>query len=93
MVVKAMEINRRKPVIRGRASIIHTSLTVKVLWKRQLERMIAFLIDNDYAFEWKFVNEVSLKEVHYLLTINEICWAENLTKISKILEKCDYQEI
>ena len=90
-----MKIDRRKPVIRGRASIIHASLTIKVLWKRQLERMIAFLIANDYAFSWNWVPKQSgyPGSDHYLLTIDEICWAENLTEISRILEKCDYQEI
>jgi hypothetical protein len=88
-----MKIDRRKPVISGRASIIHASLTVKVLWKRQLERMIAYLISNDYSFKWEYIGGFSLKENHYLLSIDEICWAENLTEISRILEKCDYQEI
>ena len=90
-----MKINRRKPVISGRASIIHASLTIKVLWKRQLERMIAFLIANDYAFSWSWVSKDSgyPGSEHYLLTIEEIIWAENLTEISKILEKCDYQKI
>ena len=88
------KINRRKPVIRGRASVITCSLTVKVLWKRQLERLIAYLIADEVgiAFSWQPIQGKDGLPDHYLLTVDEIPWAENLTYISKILEKCDYQE-
>lgn len=82
--------NRRKPVVRGRASIISSTLVVRVKWKRQLERIIAFLVANNYRFNWE-PGDYGDSSSEYTLTIDEIIWAENLTEISKILEKCDYQ--
>ena len=91
-VYSIKKVNRRKPVIKGRASIITTSITIKILWKRQLEHLIAYLIMDNYEFSWKPILGTSGMPDYYLLVIDEIIWAENLTHISKILEKCDYQE-
>lgn len=82
-----------KPVIRGRASIVECELTIKVLWRNQLQKLITYLIENDYEFQWEKRSGDSITHDEYYLTVGRIHWAKNLTRICKELEKCDYQEI
>jgi hypothetical protein len=88
---KEDKIDERKPVINGRASVVTSSITITVLWKKQLTKLIHWLIENDYSFGWS-VTDLFQQNTKYHLTIDEVIWANNLVEIAGILEKCDYQE-
>jgi hypothetical protein len=83
--------NPNKPVINNRASIITVKeLTLKVLWKHQLDKALIYLINADVAFTWEPV--LGIEEEHYLLTIYAWPWAINLREFAEYLEKLDFQE-
>lgn len=84
--------NRRKPVIGRRASVCNMSLSIKVLWKSQLDRLIVWLTKNDYEFSWTIERDDSIIQTTYVLTIIGIHWAKNLRHIQRVLERCDYQD-
>ena len=85
-------MDKNKPVVGGRASIIHSNLTVRVFWKEQLLMAILWLIKNDYSFQWEKVFDGESNKDAYYLTVDDIPWANNLIEFSVILEKCDYQQ-
>lgn len=84
------EVDPVKPVIRNRASIITTYLEVKVYWKQQLNAALAWLIENDYEFEWEVKRGDSCTLDEYTLIVPSISWANNLAAFAKVLETCDY---
>jgi hypothetical protein len=84
--------DKRKPVIRGRASICECSIQVKVLWRSQLDELIPYLTSEGYSFHWEVINGDSVRPEEFTLTIGPICWAYNATAILQRLEACDYQE-
>lgn len=86
-----LPINTASPVVSGnRASIFHFNIEIKFLWKHQADPLIEFLIENSYPFEIQ--NRYENNNTTYILIIKDICWANNLSEIVKILEKCDYQD-
>lgn len=84
------EIDPKRPVVRGRASVIHTDLTVTVYWKEQLKPAMDWCIEHDVEFEWEIRKGDSLVPDEFDLTIYNVCWANNLTDLAKVLETCDY---
>lgn len=85
---------KSQPVIRNRACVIHTDLEITFLSKEQLELFTAeFLKDNEYPnFEIETAPGDSLELTKYTVSIYDTPWANNLTKIAKLLEKYDYNE-
>jgi hypothetical protein len=84
--------NKKSPVIRRRASVITSSLTVRVYWNKQLNKVIKYLVDQDMEFNYKIIPGDSMILDEYILEIPNIYWATNLTKLAKMLEKCDYKD-
>jgi hypothetical protein len=84
--------NPKQPVIRGRASIAEVEITIKVLWKNQLNKLIEYLVSEGYSFEWNVVARDSIRLDEFYLNIRNVHWAHNATAICKILEECDYQD-
>lgn len=92
MYQRSEPADKRKPVIRGRASICECSIQVKVLWRSQLDGLIPYLTSEGYSFHWEVVGGDSMRPEEFNLTIGPICWAHNATAILQRLETCDYQE-
>jgi hypothetical protein len=82
-----------KPVIRGRASIIHSGVEVKVFWKRQLDKAISWLVENEFEFDWEVEKGDSIKHDIFKLNVYDIAWANNLGAFAKVLEDCDYKDL
>jgi hypothetical protein len=76
---------------RNRASVIHSSIQVTVLIKEQLEAAIKWCVDNNYDFTWEVNRGDSLTPDEYVLSIEDMSWANNLTEFAKILERSDYE--
>lgn len=83
-----------KPTVRNRASICNWTLEAKFLTREQCQRFI-----NLYLTEFDEADNVSYRAVrgdsmlldeHYVV-IENMSWAANLTKVGRLLEKCDYQ--
>jgi riboflavin synthase alpha subunit len=62
-----------------------------VLWKSQLEKAIAWLIEREFEFSWEVKVGDSITPNTYTLTVHDIPWADNLKQFAKVLEKCDFQ--
>lgn len=84
--------NPKSPVIRGRASIIHSTIGFTVLWRDQLKPVIDFLISNDYEYEWIIQYGDSVIPDSYTLYIADVIWADNVIELMQIVKECDYQQ-
>jgi hypothetical protein len=80
----------KAPMARGKCSVIHTTVEVKVLWKHQLDRAIEWLTERELEFSWEIQKGDSTVHDVFTLVVHDIPWADNLTEFSKILEQCDY---
>lgn len=84
-----------QPVVRGRASICNWNLEFRFLTREQCIKFInLYLNEFDYAdnIQYKMICGDSLTANQYWVTIEESAWANNLTAVGKLLEKCDYQQ-
>lgn len=81
-----------QPVARGsRSSVVHWDLTIRFTVKEQLVKFTNLLVKEEinYNFEVEMINAGSSDE-QWELTIYDMCWANNLTRISKLLDRVDY---
>jgi hypothetical protein len=81
-----------QPVVGTRASICHWDLEFSFLTKEQCKKFIDeyMKIDMPIEFAYKQVNRDSFDPTLHIVKLNST-WADNLTDVAKILEKCDYQ--
>lgn len=81
-----------KPIVNGRASICHWSLSASFLLKEQavkaVERILALNIDVPVSY----CKELSERREHHLVVIEDMAWAANLATVAQILKECDWQE-
>jgi hypothetical protein len=85
-------VNPKWPVIRGHASIVTIpEMEIIVLWKNQLDKAIAYLIENDIQFQWEPGDwGPSLMEPQsYKLIVYNVVYANNLLEFAKVLKECD----
>jgi hypothetical protein len=79
-----------KWTIRSRASVITSTIDIQVLMKEQLEPAIKWCIEQDIDFEWEVIHGDSLTPSTYVLSIQSLPWANNLTTLATILEQTDH---
>ena len=72
-----------------RASILTSTITINFLNKHQLDKIIPYLTENSYNFE--FESEFVDSNYEYKLHIYNLPWAYNVTHLFKQLEKLDYK--
>lgn len=84
------DIDPKRPVVRGRASIITSYLEVRVYWKEQLTSALAWLIEHDYEFNWEVKKGDSCTLDEFILVIPEMSWANNLLAFARVLCESDY---
>lgn len=83
-----------RPVVRGSASICSWNLEFKFLTREQCKKFINLFLD-----EFEFANNIKYDMIHgdsitkneHWVTIEDFAWANNLTRVGKLLEKCDYE--
>jgi hypothetical protein len=75
---------------RSRASVITSSIEITVLMKEQLDAAIKWCIGRDIDFSWETISGDSIEPSKYILTIDCLPWAHNLTILATILEASDY---
>lgn len=83
-----------KPSVRNRASICSWTLEFKFLTREQCLKFInLYLNEIDYSdnVSYRAVRGDSVILDEHYVTIENMTWAGNLTKVGKLLEKCDYQ--
>lgn len=85
-----MKYESGKPVVRGRASILTTDIEISFYEKHQIDEVFHFLVDNDYDFSFETEKGDSLTLDKHMLTIHNISWAYNVTRLFKFLEGLDY---
>lgn len=85
-----MKYEKNQPVVRGRASILHTDIEISFYEKHQLDEILVYLVDKGYTFSFEEVMGDSLTLDVYKLYIEDISWANNVTALFKELEKLDY---
>lgn len=84
-----------QPVVRGSASVCTWSLEFKFLTREQCKKFINLFLD-----EFEFANNIkydkitgdSITKDEHWVTIEDFSWANNLTRVGKLLEKCDYEQ-
>lgn len=84
-----------RPVVRGRASICTWSLEFRFLTREQCVKFInLYLADFDYAdnIKYEYIVGDSITQGEHWVTIEEVSWANNLTRVGQLLEQCDYQQ-
>ena len=84
-----------QPVVRGSASICTWNLEFRFLTREQCQKFInLYLEEFAYANNIKYemvVGDSVVKDEHWV-TIESMSWANNLTKVGKLLERCDYDQ-
>lgn len=83
------------PVVRGRASIAQWSLTVQFLTIEQCREFISMLMKEDVApSDISYTSDTTdspiLGATVHCVQISDMSWADNLTRISALLELVDY---
>ena len=80
------------PTVRNRSAVIHADITLKFISKDQCDRFVKeYLKTTDYpSLEIETIIGDSLELDQFLVTITDVCWGHNLTRIGKIAEKYDY---
>ena len=71
------------------ASVLTSDITINFLNKHQLDKIIPYLTENSYNFE--FESEFVDSNYEYKLHIYNLPWAYNVTHLFKQLEKLDYE--
>lgn len=86
-----MRYTKGQPTVRNRASVITTSLTIKVLEQHQLDAIFPYLVEHNHSFSFECdgVGD-SLTPETYTLEIFDISWANNVTALFKKLEEYDF---
>ena len=81
-----------EPVVRGQAAVIHSAVELSFRSSEQLSLFVkALLADEKYPhFTVETVVGDSLTPDIFKVTIHDIAWAHNLTRIGKIAERIDY---
>lgn len=76
----------------SRASICHWNLQFRFHTKEQCQKFIDLLMKEeiDYHFEYWYEMGDSVTPPNYWVSIEDHSWAKNLTRVSKLLEKVDY---
>lgn len=85
-----------QPVVRGRASICTWNLEFRFLTREQCLKFInLYLEEFEYADNIKYdlVTGDSLIAHEHWVTIENNSWANNLTKVGKLLQQCDYESL
>lgn len=102
MVRKTLKSNEDyKPVVGGRASICQWELQFYFITKEQTEKFIHKLLEWNMPIDFNYrVEDVVLQddafgrknERRYVVELNSMCWAKNLTEIGAMLEEVDYDQ-
>lgn len=81
-----------QPVVRGRSAIVHWDLYISFLCKEQLAKFIKLMLKEeiDYKISVGIERGDSVTPDIWTLTIHDMSWANNLTRIGTLLEKVDY---
>lgn len=80
------------PIVRNRACVIYSDVTLRFLSKEQCNFFINDLIQLDFCPEFKYYERPgeSIAPTIYVVKLFDVCWAKNLTEISLLLQDCDY---
>jgi hypothetical protein len=75
-----------------KASICHWSLRASFYTKQQVVDAITMLLAEEIDFNLSFSVELEATRTAYVLEIDEMPWAENLTTVAQILERVDHKD-
>ena len=67
-------------------------MEIVVLWKRQLDKAIEWLIENDIQFQWVPENLLQPNE-QFKLVVYGLVWTHNIIDFANVLKTCDYQDL
>ena len=81
-----------QPTVRNRASVATTTLSVSFYSKDQLDLFVKDLVKAELYpnFEVETAVGDSLTLDVYTVTVRDISWGHNVTRLAKIIEKYDY---
>lgn len=83
-----------QPTVRGSASICSWTLKFRFLTREQCLKFInLYLKEFEYSdnITYEMVVGDSVTKNEHWVTIEDVIWANNLTRVGKLLEKCDYE--
>ncbi len=78
------------PTVNGKASVAEWNLTIKFYTREQCYKFIDLLSKQDVVYSFSFYPVDTDTNTDYLVTVNGMLWAKNLTTLSQLLEQCDY---
>lgn len=83
-----------QPTVGRRASICQWDLSFRFFTKDQCEKFIIEYMKEEIPINFSYREEMSdgSQPNSHIIDIDEMCWANNLTRIAKILELVDYQQ-
>lgn len=83
-----------QPTVRNSASICNWNLSFRFYTREQTQKFINLYLDEFPSADnisYTLVAGDSVTKDEHWVSIEHMPWANNLTKVGKLLEKCDYQ--
>ena len=84
-----MHTETNKPVVNGRASICQWELSFYFRDKGQIRRFVELLMQDDVSFDFEYEKTLDETDERHYITVKG-CWANNLVKVSRLVEQVDY---
>ena len=81
-----------KPVKDGRASICNWSLRASFLTKEQAVKAVRKILKEEIDFNVSFEAELDATRTHFVVNVDDMSWANNLSTVARILESVDYDD-
>jgi hypothetical protein len=81
---------QKLPVVEGKPSIANWTIQIRFYTREQCYKLIELLSKEPVVYPFNFDCIFNGEFEEYWLTINDMQWATNLTKLGQLLEQCDY---
>ena len=89
-------IDPKKPVVKGRASILTHDINIKCLYAPQLQKVIDWCQKKEVSFFYDvktYYDDAAKREyTRYSVTIEDLPWAINLLELADVLLESDYYD-
>jgi len=76
----------------ARASICNWSLRASFLTKDQATKAVKKILKESVDFNVSYEAEMGNDRMYYVVNVNDMHWANNLSTVAKILESVDHKD-
>lgn len=85
-----MKYPLHEPTVRNTASVITTDISLRFMERHQVDELFTYLVKEGYSFSFERIGGDSLNPDIFTIDIEDIPWANNVTRLFKFIEDLDY---